>query len=535
MAAAPSNLSRLQQLQQEEENFIRGYLTKQLHMRGTFPGTVAQMGTTTTFCTSITFQKFSESARYANQMPALKEVINPDSLAVAEYSKETMEMLMQRPPDWTRQLPMALYLLTQPHRIFPSILMVVMESWAFDDTDDEYWQADEHNVRRAKKSTLTFTFLDSDNKLGYVQLDPDKQVAYTLDGQHRQMGIEAALLLLKGKSLTILNSLGKPTKVSMTLAEIVDKYNLDEVKLQNLGSESIGMQLIPGVQAGETLEEARRRVRSIFVHVNEYANKLTKGQSYQIDEDNGFKIVARVAAVTHPMFRDGKEVMVNMSSTTVAMRARVLTTLPTLGEMAESYLGARQPFKAWTPDTRGLIPLRPDEEQLKEAIDVFMDFLTKLSGLPCFVRIKEGESPARIRNTSKDEPQGKAHMLFRPIGQQALTTALSYLVHKRKADLDELFTALQEYDADNGFNMEDRTQPWYGVLLDANTSRMKVSGESLAARLLIHMLGGGTEDPGKRAELRSDFAMMRLIKDEIALNLEDEEVNIDDVQLPAPI
>ncbi len=94
------------------------------------------------------------------------------------------------------------------------------------------------------------------------------------------------------------------------------------------------------------------------------AAPLTKGQLAQLDENDGFSIVARKVAVTHPLLKDieGRNPRVNWDSATVAAKATVLTTLQALKEMSERYLG--QKYFHWKPAIKkGLIPLRPEDEE----------------------------------------------------------------------------------------------------------------------------------------------------------------------------
>ena len=58
--------------------------------------------------------------------------------------------------------------------------------------------------------------------------------------------------------------------------------------------------------------------------------------------------------------------------------------------------------------------------------------------------------------------------------------------------------------------MEYPQSLWYGVLYDPNKKRVQVAGRDLAAKLLIYILGGIT-DQMERAELRKALANARTV------------------------
>ena len=73
--------------------------------------------------------------------------------------------------------------------------------------------------------------------------------------------------------------------------------------LHKVLEEKVAVEYIPAVVKGETREEATRRIRSIFVSINSYAKKTDKGESYLLDESDGYSISARKVGLTHPLFK----------------------------------------------------------------------------------------------------------------------------------------------------------------------------------------------------------------------------------------
>ena len=177
--------------------------------------------------------------------------------------------------------------------------------------------------------------------------------------------------LIKTGKLSRYNKQKKTIGKAITIDDFTKNNHIELPEIQKLAYEQIGIEFIPAVVKGETRAEARRRVRSIFAHVNLTAVKLSKGQLALLNEDNGFAIVARKIALYHPILKekDGRNPRINWDSATVAAKSTVLTTLQALQEMSERYLKPRYPY--WKPSDRGLIPMRPEEEELEEGVKEF--------------------------------------------------------------------------------------------------------------------------------------------------------------------
>ena len=334
---------------------------------------------------------------------------------------------------------------------------------------------------------------------------------YALDGQHRLMGVQGLMELLKTGKLQRYKKDKTPEDSFITVNDLVEQYQVDLAYLQNLPKEKIGIEFIAAVAAGETREEARRRVRSIFVHVNLMAAPLTKGQLAQLDEDDGFSIVARKIAVTHPLLeqRSDRKPRVNWNSATVAAKSTVLTTLQALRDMSERYL--QHKFPHWKPLAKGIVPMRPEDAELGEGILEFQKLFDYLADLPSYKILEDEDTPA-LRRFSFEKDEGEGNMLFRPIGQVALAQALGILVFRKGFSLTDIFKKLRKFDLEGGFiGMEYPQSLWYSVLYDPNKKRVQVAGRDLAAKLLIYILGG-IEEQMERAELRKALADARTIE-----------------------
>ncbi|PMB46034.1 hypothetical protein CEN41_06835 [Fischerella thermalis CCMEE 5330] len=464
-----------------------------------------EMGGTEAYVGSVTLEWFAGRVRFASALPLLQQKYNPHTDNI-EIDAESIDEIQQRPLDWSRQLPLAQYLASRKNHKFPPVLVVINQSWV-DNPKAVEWS----DRSTAKSSTIEFTPLDKEGKVGLLNVSEEHVTIYALDGQHRLMGVQGLMELLKTGRLQRYKKDKTPDDTFITVDDLIEQYHVQPAYLQSLPKEKIGIEFICAVEKGETREQARRRVRSIFVHVNLMAAPLTKGQLAQLNEDDGFSIVARKIAVIHPLLeqREGRKPRVNWNSATVAAKSTVLTTLQALTDMSERYLG--QKFPHWKPLDKGLIPIRPEDEELEKGLQEFHKLFDYLASLPSYKILEDEDTPA-LRRFSFEKHGGEGNMLFRPVGQVALAQALGILVFRKGFNLEDIFKKLRKFDQQGGFSgMEYPQSLWYGVLYDPNKKRVQVAGRDLAAKLLIYILGG-IQDQMELAGLRKDLAKARTVE-----------------------
>jgi DGQHR domain-containing protein len=497
------------------------------------------MGGTQAYLGSVTLEWFAQQVRFASCLPLLQPKHNPATDNV-EVDADTIAQIQQRPLDWSRQIPLVQYLAAWKNHKFPPVLVVINQPWV-DNPDAAEWDSE----GRATKSTIDFTPLDREG-IGLLDIAPQTTI-YALDGQHRLMGVQGLMELLEMHQLQRYRKDKTPDGSVITLNDLSEHYHVNVDYLESLPQEKIGIEFLCAVEKGETREQARRRVRSIFVHVNLMAVPLTKGQLAQLNEDDGFAIVARKIATTHPLLeqRSTRKPRVNWNSATVATKSTVLTTLQALKEMSERYL--EQKFLHWKPFSlkvsstrgnrarnfplgKGLIPIRPKDQELEAGILEFQQLFDYLATLPSY-RVLEAEETPLLRRFSFEKDGGEGNMLFRPVGQIALAQALGILVFKKGFSLKDIFKKLHKFDLEGGFSgMEYPRSLWYGVLYDPNKKRVQVAGRDLAAKLLIYILGG-IQEPMERAQLRKAIADARTVENQ-AIGFDGQLVEPKAVGLP---
>ncbi|MGB3239498.1 MAG: DGQHR domain-containing protein [Geitlerinemataceae cyanobacterium] len=484
-----------------------------------------QMGTTEAYLGAVTLEWLANRVGFASQLPLFQPHLDRETQNV-ERGTHTAETIIQRPLDWSRQAPLAQYLATRATHKFPPLLVVLSPEWVDDSLADE-WDL----MGKATRSASYFLPLEGQNPAGWLAIPSDVSV-YALDGQHRLMGVQGLLELIQTGQLQPYNKSKKPTGKPIVLEDLAENYHLDLDTLKNLSQETIGVEFIPAVVKGETREEARRRVRSIFVHVNLMAVPLSKGQLALLDEDDGFSIVARHAAISHPLLNEkaGRHPRVNWDSATVAAKSTVLTTLQALKDMAARYLEPK--FPHWKPDKHtGLLPLRPEEDELEAGMVAFGQLLDGLASLPSYQKLEEGTETPTLRRFSLEKQEGEGNLLFRPVGQIAVAQGLGLLIHRLEMPLDAVFEKLHRYDSDGGFREIDNPRSlWYGVLYDPNKRRIRVAGRDLAAKLLVYVFGG-IDDRMERANLRKYLAQARTFENK-AISFQGRFVSPREVGLP---
>ncbi|GLS89942.1 hypothetical protein GCM10007916_10090 [Psychromonas marina] len=474
------------------------------------------MGGTESFIGAVDLEWFGNKVNFARELPLFRRKLDPETNEIIK-DKDTIDEVLQRPLDFTRESSLAQYLIGKPGHKFPAVLVVISEKWV-DDPSSDNW--DEEG--RAKISSATFTPLDENDHYGLLDVskkDTDKDISlYALDGQHRLLGVKGLLLLIKEGKLQLRDKKGAYLVNSVLERETLEEiYQVTEEEIKALASEKMGIEFISAVVKGETREQSKRRVRSIFVHVNKMAASLTQGQLNQLDEDNGFALVAKYVSVHHEYLAKPK--VVNMDNNTISGRSVNFTTLQTIKDMAEGYLGHKFPF--WGESIKGVVPIRPSDDELEVGKSEVNNLIDSLLTLPNVERAVQGTSSVQLRKFTYEEVSksselyGEGHLFFRPVGQQIFAATIGGIMSKGSTQsLDDLIHKIQKLDEGGFFSAIDKPHSvWYGVIYEPIKKKMLVSGKKLAIRLLAYVLDGGLVDKSRK-ELQSDFAAARTIDGE---------------------
>lgn len=510
----------LQQLLQEATD-KKGYVLVHASAMGKTLNESGSPKLVPSYAATHSLEWIADNIKLGSQMPFMESKIDPDTGRLV-IDEENAEEVKQRAPDWSRQPALAAYL-AQSTRKFGPIIAVVNPPWV-DDPKHENW-----SNGRALKSAVEFAPLDLEGRVGLLKLEG--VLIYALDGQHRVIGIQGIRDVRDNpRGLVLKTKDGAEKKTSYPREEFLRMFNMSIEELQSLLNETMIVEYIPAVIAGETREEASRRIRSTFISINSYAKKTDKGENILLDEHDGYAILARKAGVFHPLFNaKGRNNRVNWKNTSIpSKRTEWYTTLQTIREMAESYLQGVDSERAarWDTAFKGQMPIRPSEPELDQARAEFFEFLDHAFKLPVFQELERGDQATRAEDLERwrefptgefpteETPDNKGHLLLRPIGQILLARAVARLIQPRERDgkgmtLDAVFRKLEQYDAAGGFEAHRPENVWYGVTYDPHGAKMIMGNMSWAPDLLVYLVSG--LDEPERQTLWEEFVSARVV------------------------
>ena len=488
------------------------------------------MGITHSFVTSVSLRWIAAHVRFARDLPNLKNK-RDDVTRKIEIDEDTHDLIVQREPDWRRQYDLTQYLARSKKHKFPPILVAAWKKWVFDLKSDQWVRG------RAYENSLTEHPLNTDGS--YIDLDCTETEFYALDGQHRLMAIMGLRDLLSDEKLFKLNKFKKQLNSYITLNDLALRIGANpsvfKSEIQGVMDETMGIEIIPAVQKDETEDEARKRLRNIFVHVNRHAKKTTKGEVALLDEDDGFAVTARIVSVEHKLLKG----RVDNEHGQLAETSRFYTTLETLVSISELWLSSVVP--AWLPKGQGDVDLKEEDLELaKKNLTEYFDLLCELPSHNDIIQDKALSCAVfRKSNKDEDEDEDKENIFFRPIAQLALADAMSSL-RDRDVDDEEVIPRAMKLlvlkEQKGEFRLKTRDSIWYGVLCDVVDEQMRRTEKykKLCARLLLHLLGKGT-DKAKRMELEEDFREARKVDDGRYINIDGNIVkSAEDVKFPDP-
>ena len=555
------HFAEAQKKKQQEKNFYGEIYQDLTSSEGTVEVAVGEMPFTKTF---FTFQQTTEWTAQNVKLAGEMQMFNHEEgvykrigndYGNIEITSENVELIKQRQVDFSRENVIARYLLTHPFHNLPDLVLVVSAPWV-DNPEAPQWGKDGRalcdscEVEEISQKTDKVLLKLGKSGSGHYSL-------YALDGQHRLIGIRAAIQMLESGTLYEKDKLGKARNIVHHLEEWIEESQVNPSDVLKFRYERVGIKLTPAVCKGETWTEATQRVSSIFKAFNTTSVAILKSGIAAMDKDDAFAITARRVWKDSELLKDIKDrsPRISPSNNTIAMKSTVLTTLATMRQAAYDYFVNNSKYADWyKPVKKRTMSIPPSEDLLEESVDDFKLFWDHIAELPSMVSIeswenltpqqqatttpgRDAENVAEMRNfESKNYPDGQAHMLFRPIGQQSLAKVVGSLINKPHGpmNIDKIFDLLKKYDANGGFCLTDLKNPWWGVLVNGYQDRhyyMTTMGLGLAAKLLEYMLSGDVQ--GETVEgLKEQFARARQSNLGLAINFHGKEVPFDQIQLP---
>ena len=449
------DLERLEQFSLKKASTLANLLDEKLQQQNRYIGLRTEMGVTgsqygsptyvPSWLSTHTLEWVGRNLKMGSQMPFMENYI--DEHGRIQVDEHNAEELKQRAPDWTRQPELASYLIHDKQRKFSTIVAVVCPPWV-DNPRSPNWGVD----GRAVENAIRFDALDTQGRVCLIDLT--NALIYALDGQHRVMGIQGVMAVRDNGFLEIKKRDGTSTNKTFTRQELLDRFRVEIGELQALLTESISVEYIPAVVAGETREEANRRIRDVFVCINSYAKKTKAGETILLDESDGFSIIARRIGTSHSLFKADAGDRVNWASNSITKSGLQITTLDSIRTIAAAYLPAidNSTYTPWKPLFKDQVPLRPTEQELAAAYQDLTALFDLIQSMPVFQKILRGDSVVEAREfPDENNPDRTGHLMLRPIGQQVFASAVARIVGAGIMSVDQLRSRLAKLDDGGAF------------------------------------------------------------------------------------
>lgn len=374
---------------------------------------------------------------------AVREIRLPHELF--ETKAAALDKRIQRElQESKRVLPMAEYL-TRPDRFYgPLIVAIKGGNPAFVPVEvAEY-------TGLVDPSTMEFGILRFDGSQTY----------FVLDGQHRMASFAKAL-----------------------------EAGNDDIK-----NDEIGIIIVRHEETDEGMIQSRR----LFTHINRYAKATTMAENITIDEDDGIAITTRRLLRTHPLLKE--RVHLDARSLPARGSQKLFTSLETVYRCCGVILQRKYDI------TREWKRIRPEPERLEQLYEdakVFWDALTE--HVPEIREVVNNDVPPghyRPEDPKDEAKRGQGHLLFRPIGQEMLATAVAEAVHDTTLDLNSVSAVIAKATK---VDWRLSSPPWLGVFFGGGRMLTGRDRRDLGVKLLRYILGTEWPDENK---LLSEYGSM---------------------------
>ena len=385
---------------------------------------------------------------YYPTLMKLKDIAERVKIAEEIYQSKTLSEMVQHEIKEHRGEEIKKYLLEQKQHFFNSLIVAVYEG-------DPSW--------------YDITHIESNNQLDAEEIPEDvvagigilslngEEKLFTLDGQHRLIGIKEAV-----------------------------------AEAPHLGEDELSIIFI----AHRTDLDGMERTRRLFTTLNKNTVRVSKGETIALDEDDTIAITVRRLVTENPMFMEDR--ILNSPTDNVPRSNKTcLTTIGNLYDLLEILftrvyvLSTKKTFKDRKDElTKRRQPDHILDEHHQNACDYFKDLTNSFSPLQEFVNTSDSSTVVKKYR----HPEGGS-VLFQPIGLKVLTEVIAGLAEKYP--LSECFRMISKLPI-------DLTQtPYHGVIWHPTQKKMVIKNKALVKNVLLYMLNNFGGDVDK---LREDYA-----------------------------
>ena len=385
---------------------------------------------------------------YYPTLMKLKDIAERVKIAEEIYQSDILSEMVQRVIKRKRGKEIKDYLLKQEQRFFNSLIVAVYEgdpSW-YDITHIESnSQYDSEEIPEDVVAGIGILSLDGREKL------------FTLDGQHRLIGIKEAV-----------------------------------AEDPQLGEDELSIIFI----AHRIDSEGMKRSRRLFTTLNKNAVRVSKGETIVLDEDDAMAITVRSLVMKNPMFMEDR-ILNNATDNVPKSNQTCLTTIGNLYDLlgilfTKVYIISKK--KTLKEKKFELTKIRQPDEILDKHYANACAYFEQLTNsfLPLQEFANSGDDYSVVVEKYRHSDGGS--VLFRPIGLKILTEVIAALSEKYPPS--EYFKMISKLPIDLTQN------PYDGVIWDPSQKKIK-GGRTLARNLLLYMLDHPPKDVD---ELHEDYA-----------------------------
>lgn len=393
---------------------------------------------------------------YYPTLMKLKDIAERVKIAEEIYQSKTLSKMVQQEIKRKRGKEIKDYLLKHKQRFFNSLIVAVYEG-------DPTW----YDITRIESNNQ----YDSEDipedvvaGIGILTLNGEEEL-FTLDGQHRLIGIQEAV-----------------------------------AENPQLGEDELSIIFI----AHKTDLEGMERSRRLFTTLNKNTVRVLKGEMIALDEDDAMAIIARKLVAENPMFMEDR-ILNNTTDNIPKSNQTCLTTIGNLYDLlgvlfTKVYVISEK--KKLKDRKDELTKVRQTEDILNKHYDSACDYFQRLT--ESFTPLKEfAKTSDSSTVVKKYRHQNGGSVLFRPIGLKLLTEIITELAEKHS--LSKCFRIISKLPT-------DLTQtPYNGVIWHPTQKRMIIKGKTLVKNLLLYMLN---HFEGDLEKLHEDYAKAIGIKTE---------------------
>lgn len=393
---------------------------------------------------------------YYPTLMKLKDIAERVKIADEIYQSKILSEMVQRVIKRKRGKEIKDYLIKQEQRFFNSLIVAVYEG-------NPNW----YDITQIEIGEQISTELDVEDISGDIPEDViagigilslnGREKLFTLDGQHRLIGIQEAVT-------------ADP----------------------QLGEEELSIILI----AHRTDSEGMERSRRLFTTLNKNAVKVSKGETIVLDEDDTMAITVRRLVTENSMFIEPR-ILNNATDNIPKSNQTCLTTIGNLYDLLEIlftkvYVTSQK--RTLKDKKNELTLIRQSDEVLdihyKNACEFFKQLTDCFRPLQEFSHVHTDDVSLIIKKYRHSEG---GSILFRPVGLKVLVEIMAVLVEKHS--LSECFKLISKLPTDLS------QVPYNQVIWDPSQKKIK-GGRPLVKNLLLYMLNQPVKDVEK---LREDY------------------------------